>query len=91
MIRIVLSTRLGEYRVTKAELARMTGIRRNTIGDYYNDFAERISLEHLDLICEALECSPMDILHWEPNKIPRVECTVSTILAQREKERNPQR
>ena len=53
MIRIMLSARCGENRVSQAELARMTGIRRNTIGDYYNDFAERISLDHLDRICHA--------------------------------------
>lgn len=87
MVRIVLSARLGEYRVTKAELSRMTGIRRNTIGDYYNEFAERISLEHLDLICEALNCSPMDILHWEPNKTPRVAYTVNDLLEQRKREK----
>ena len=67
MIRIMLSARCGENRVSQAELARMTGIRRNTIGDYYNDFAERISLDHLDRICEALDCTPSDILRWEPN------------------------
>lgn len=91
MIRITLSARCGENRVSQAELARMTGIRRNTIGDYYNDFAERISLDHLDRICEALDCTPSDILHWEPNKTRRVEYTVKELLAQREKDRRTRR
>ena len=36
MIRILLSTRLGERRWTQADLARATGIRPSTINDYYN-------------------------------------------------------
>ena len=91
MIRIMLSARCGENRVSQAELARMTGIRRNTIGDYYNDFAERISLDHLDRICEALDCTPSDILRWEPNKTRRVEYTVKELLAQWEKDRRTRR
>ena len=56
MIRILLSTRLGERKWTQAELARATGIRANTINDLYHELAERVNLEHLDLICEALNC-----------------------------------
>ncbi len=62
MIRILLSTRLGELRWTQADLARKTGIRPSTINDLYHELAERINLEHLDLICEALECDISDIL-----------------------------
>ena len=56
MIRILLSTRLGERRWTQADLARAIGIRPNTISELYHEFADRISLEHLNLICEALNC-----------------------------------
>ena len=51
MIRILLSTRLGERRYTQADLARMTQIRASTINDYYWELADRINLKHLDLIC----------------------------------------
>lgn len=87
MFKIVLSTKLGELRLTKADLARMTHIRRNTLGHYYNNFTDRINLEHLDLICEALECEPQDILKWEPNRTRRVEFTASELIEEREKER----
>ena len=56
MIRILLSTRLGERRWTQTDLARKTGIRLQTINDLYHEMAIRVNLEHLDLICEALEC-----------------------------------
>ena len=67
MIRILLSTRLGERRWTQADLARMTGIRTNTINDLYHEMTDRINLEHLDLICEALECDVSDIIIRTPN------------------------
>ena len=68
MIRILLSTRLGERRWTQADLARATGIRPSTINDLYHEIAERVNLEHLDLICEALGCELSDLMIREENK-----------------------
>ena len=36
MIRFLLSTKLGEAKWTQADLARATGIRPNTINEYYH-------------------------------------------------------
>lgn len=73
MIRILLSTRLGEKRWTQADLARATGIRPSTINDYYHELVERVNLEHLDLICEALDCELSDLIVRVPNKEPRTK------------------
>ena len=73
MIRILLSKKLGELRWTQADLARSTGIRPSTINDYYHDLAERINLEHFDLICEALNCDLSDILVRTPNTDVKVK------------------
>ena len=62
MIRVLLSARLGEKRLTQADLARMTGIRQATINELYHEIADRVSLEHLDLICEALDCDLSDLI-----------------------------
>ena len=80
MIRILLSTRLGEQRWTQADLARATGIRPNTIGELYHECAERVSLEHLDLICEALDCEPSDLIVREPNNEVKVKRRTGTPL-----------
>lgn len=73
MIRIKLSTRLGELRMTQADLARMTGIRPTTIGDYYHELVDRINIVHLDLICEALDCDISDLLvREEPRPVVNV-------------------
>lgn len=62
MIKVLLSRKLGEVRWTQADLARATGIRPSTINDYYHELTNRISLDHLDLICDALDCDIDDIL-----------------------------
>lgn len=80
MIRILLSTKLGELRWTQADLARKTGIRPSTINDLYHDLAERINLEHLDLICEALDCDISDILVRVPNKDVRIKSRTGKTL-----------
>lgn len=71
MIKIHLSKLLGEKRVTQADLARCTGIRPNTLSEMYNEISERINLDYIDLICEALDCQLSDLLEYIPNKKPR--------------------
>lgn len=73
MIKILLSRKLGELRWTQADLARATGIRPSTINDLYHELAYRVSLEHLDLICEALDCELSDLIVREPNKDTRTK------------------
>lgn len=68
MIKVHLSRILGEKRWSQAKLSRLTGIRSSTISEIYNEFAERVSLEHLDKICEALDCDITDILEYRPNR-----------------------
>ena len=65
MIRIHLSRLLGERRWTQADLSRKTGIRAATINELYNELAQRVNLEHLDLICEALDCDLSDLITRE--------------------------
>ena len=55
--------------MTQAELARKTGIRPATINEMYNEFAVRVNLEHIDSICEVLECDISDLLKYKPNSI----------------------
>lgn len=70
-IRILLSRKLGELRWTQADLARKTGIRPSTINEMYHEICDRINLEYIDLICEALDCDLSDILVRIPDPIPK--------------------
>lgn len=78
VIRIMLSKKLGELRWTQADLARATGIRPNTINDLYHEITDRVNLEHLDLICEALNCELSEILVRVPSKIKNVKSRVGS-------------
>lgn len=80
MIRILLSTKLGEVRMNQAELSRMTGIRPNTINELYHELVDRVNLEHLDLICEALNCKLDELIVRIPNENPKVIHTKSGSL-----------
>ncbi len=84
MIRITLSRKLGELRITQSELSEVTGIRQNTINDLYHNVAERVSLEHLDKICDALDCDLSEIIEFSKNSPPKVErCKTQTVYKQR--------
>ena len=67
MVKIELSTLLGRMRWTQAQLAEVTGIRPNTISEIYHEMATRISLEHIDKICRALDCDISDLLKLVPD------------------------
>lgn len=67
MVKINLSRILGERRITQAKLARLTGIRPSTISEWYNEIVERISLDHLNRICEALGCSSTELMEYIPD------------------------
>lgn len=71
MIKIVLSRKLGELRITQTELSNATQIRLTTIGDWYSDMKDSINLDYLDKICESLDCPVGDILEYVPNEHPK--------------------
>lgn len=77
MIRILLSSRLGDRKWTQADLARKTGIRPTTINELYHEMVDRVNLDHLDLICEALDCSLDELIVRVPNKTPRATRTIN--------------
>lgn len=53
--------------MTQKELALKTGIRAATINALYHEQSAEISLENLDKLCEALDCTVEDILEYIPN------------------------
>ena len=67
MIKILLSKKLGELRMTQAELARRTGIRPNTINELYHEIAYSIKFEHLDKICSVLNCDVSELVVFVPD------------------------
>lgn len=88
MVSIHLSRLLGERKMTQAELSRKTGIRPATIHEMYHEIIERINMDHIDLICEALDCTIPELLEYVPNKQKRVGTDL--ILAGKRRYNKPQ-
>ncbi|MGL5438789.1 MAG: helix-turn-helix domain-containing protein [Filifactoraceae bacterium] len=68
MVRIKLSKLLGERRMTQKELSQKTGIRAATINELYHELVDRINLNHVNKICEVLNCDVQDLLEYIPSK-----------------------
>jgi putative transcriptional regulator len=73
MIRILLSSILGERRITQAKLSEMTGIRPNTINELYHEYAERVSLQNLDLLCKTLDIELDELIKFVPDDSPEAK------------------
>ena len=69
MVKFHLSKLLGERRMTQKTLSQKTGIRNSTINEYYNEIAISIKFEHIDKICEVLDCTTEELFEYLPNKV----------------------
>lgn len=56
MIKCHLSRMMGEKKLKIADVARMTGLHRNTITLLYNETATRVDLDAIERLCELFEC-----------------------------------
>ena len=61
MIKCHLSRILGERKLKVAEVARETGINRNTIHRLYNEAATRIELDVIEQLCRHLDINVGDL------------------------------
>jgi putative transcriptional regulator len=53
---------MGERKMKIADVARETGLNRNTITLLYKENATRIDIEALEKICDLFNCSVGDLL-----------------------------
>ena len=68
MIQNNLSLMIGKKRIKMAELARMTGLNKNTILNLYHEKSKRIEFKVIDKLCRALKCQPGDLFLYVPDK-----------------------
>ncbi len=68
MVKIHLSKLMGERRISQAQLARKTGIRPNTIGEYYHELTDCIKLSHINKICKVLNCTASELIEYIPDE-----------------------
>ena len=65
MIKCHLSRLMGERKLKIADLARDTGLNRNTVTLLYKETATRVDLETMDTLCQYFECSVGDLFEHE--------------------------
>ncbi|MDR6779328.1 putative transcriptional regulator [Paenibacillus peoriae] len=66
MIRIKVAELLGKNKMSRKDLADLTGIRPATIGMLYDETIKRIEIEYLERICIALNCTIADLIEIVP-------------------------
>lgn len=62
MIRCHLSRLMGERKMKIADVARQTGLNRNTVTLLYKETATRVDLAAIDKLCELFECEVGELL-----------------------------
>lgn len=64
VIKCHLSRLMGERKLKKLDVARATGLHRNTVALLYNEDAQRIDMEAIDQLCKFFNCSVGDLLEY---------------------------
>ncbi len=66
MITCHLSTLMGQKKLNIADVARLTGLNRNTVTLLYDERAMRVDLEAINKLCELFECAVGDLFEYIP-------------------------
>ncbi|EPB8249048.1 helix-turn-helix domain-containing protein [Clostridium perfringens] len=67
MIEFNLHILLAKKRMTQKDLVEATGINKNTINKYFNNTCEKITKEHLNLLCKFFDCKLDDLIEYIPD------------------------
>ena len=67
MVRCHLARLMGEHKMKIVDVARETGLNRNTVTLHYKETAQRIELDALDKLCKLFNCEVGDLLEIQKN------------------------
>ena len=67
-IKIHLGRLLGERRLRASEVARKTGINKNTLSSLYNEKVSGIRFDTLERLCKFLNCSIGELIEYIPEE-----------------------
>ncbi|MDY0207777.1 MAG: helix-turn-helix transcriptional regulator [Pseudomonas sp.] len=68
MIRCHLARMMGERKMKIVDVARETGLNRNTVTLLYKETAHRIEIDALDKLCKLFECEVGDLLEFQEDE-----------------------
>lgn len=69
MIKCHLSRLMGERKMKVIDVARETGLHRNTITLLYRETAERVELDTMERLCKLFACGVGDLFEYIPEPI----------------------
>lgn len=61
MVRCYLSRLMGERKLNIADVARETGLNRNTVTLLYKETASRVELDAIERLCRLFDCQVGDL------------------------------
>lgn len=64
MIKCHLSKLMGERKLKISDVAKATGLHRNSITLLYNETATRVDLETIEQLCKLFECNVSDLFEF---------------------------
>jgi putative transcriptional regulator len=67
-IKVHLSKLLGERKLRASEVARKTGINKNTLSALYNENVSGIKFDTLEKLCKFLGCVVGDLVEYVSKK-----------------------
>ena len=59
---------MGERKLKLVDVARETGLHRNTITLLYNETAARVDLEVIEKLCRFFDCKVEDLFEYLPER-----------------------
>lgn len=62
MVRCHLARLMGEKKLKVIDVARATGLHRNTVTLLYKETATRIEIDAIEKLCRLFECEVCDLL-----------------------------
>ncbi|MGL4848968.1 MAG: helix-turn-helix domain-containing protein [Clostridium sp.] len=65
MIEFKLHILMAEKRLNQKDLSTITGIGKNSINRYYNNTCDKITKEHLDILCKFFDCNLEDLITYK--------------------------
>jgi putative transcriptional regulator len=68
MIKCHLSRLMGEHKMKVADVARETGLHRNTITLLYDETAARVDLDAMDKLCKLFSCGVGDLFEAQADE-----------------------
>lgn len=68
MIKCHLSRLMGEHKMKISDVARATGIHRNSITALYKETALRVDLDSIEKLCVLFDCGVDKLFEYKPDE-----------------------